>query len=97
MNFQRLFYALLLFRKITSITPNKIKITPHKILNVNCSLKNKTPTTIAVKGSKAPRIAVEVEPINLIAIVIVSIEIIVGNIDNPNVHIHKNGECKTCN
>lgn len=44
-------------------------------------MKNNTPTTIAVKGSNAPNIAVEVEPINFIAIVIVSIEIIVGKID----------------
>ena len=60
-------------------------------------MKNNTPTTIAVKGSNAPNIAVEVEPINFIAIVIVSIEIIVGKIDKPNVHNHKNGECNTCN
>lgn len=53
---------------------------PTMRLRVRGSLNTTTPKNIAVKGSSAPNIAVVVEPINLIAILIVSIEIIVGKI-----------------
>ena len=67
------------FFKIIWKTPIKIKITPLAILTVICSWKNIIPKKIAVNGSKAPSIAVVVEPINFIEIVIVSSDIIVGN------------------
>ena len=51
---------------------------------MSCSWKNKTPKNIAVKGSNAPKRAVVVEPISLIAIVIVSSETIVGITERPN-------------
>ena len=60
------------------------------------SPNNKMPKTVAVNGSSAPRIAVFVEPINFIAIVIVSNEIIVGIIA---IHIAKSyslGVLKIC-
>lgn len=75
------------------ITPPKIRTTPSIIRGVSLSWKNTTPKKIAVKGSKAPRIAVGVEPISLMAIVIVSREIIVGNTASAIVHNHKNGLC----
>ena len=56
-----------MFLVIISNTPDKINIIPRVILKVKCSLKNKIPKKIAVRGSKAPRIAVVVEPISLIA------------------------------
>ena len=64
-------------------TPNRIKRTPIEILKVKCSLKNTIPKNIAVKGSNAPRIAVFVEPISLIATFIVSSDIIVGSSARP--------------
>lgn len=80
-----------LFLVIISNTPDKINIIPRVILKVKCSLKNKIPKKIAVRGSKAPRIAVVVEPISLIAIVIVSRDIIVGNMERQITHSHING------
>lgn len=61
---------------------------PIQILMVNCSPNNVTPKNMAVKGSRAPKIAVVVEPTNLIAIVIVSREIIVGIIASAKAHNH---------
>ena len=75
--------ALCFFLKIIKNTPKRIKITPIIILKVNCSWKNNTPKNIAVKGSKAPKRAVVVEPMIFIAIVIVSREIIVGITESP--------------
>lgn len=49
-------------------------------LAVSTSPNTTTPKKTAVKGSSAPKIAVVVEPINLMATLIVSIEIIVGKI-----------------
>ena len=80
-----------MFLVIISNTPDKININPRVILKVKCSLKNKIPKKIAVRGSKAPRIAVVVEPISLIAIVIVSRDIIVGNMERQITHSHING------
>lgn len=80
-----------MFLVIISNTPDKINIIPRVILKVKCSLKNKIPKKIAVRGSKAPRIAVVVEPISLIAIVIVSRDIIVGNMERQITHSHING------
>lgn len=78
-------------------TPKRIKATPIIILSVSCSWKNKTPKNIAVKGSNAPKSAVVVEPISLIAIVIVSRETIVGIIESPNAYNHNKGLSKICN
>ena len=64
-------------------TPNNINAIPKIILKVKCSLNNKTPKNIAVKGSRAPRIAVFVGPASFIEIFIVSSEIIVGKSANP--------------
>ena len=72
-----------------NITPERIKIMPKIILRVNVSWKNKTPKNIAVSGSNAPKTAVLVEPISLMAIVIVSREIIVGKIASPIAKNHK--------
>ena len=79
------------------ITPKRIKDTPLTIRSVKCSLKKINPKNIAVIGSKAPSMAVFVEPINFIAMFIVSIEIIVGKIAKPKTHNHKNGLCNICN
>lgn len=51
----------------------------------------------AVNGSNAPRMAVFVEPISLIAIFIVSIEIIVGSKAKPKEYPHKIGLFSICN
>ena len=74
------------FFRIIKITPERIRIIPRIILKVSISPKNKTPKKSAVKGSNAPRIAVVVGPINLIAIFIVSREIIVGKSANATAH-----------
>ena len=66
-------------------------IIPIIILNVSCSWKMKTPIIIAVIGSKDPRIAAVVEPISLIDIVIVSIDIIVGKSASAMAHPHNIG------
>lgn len=71
-------------------------MTPMHILAVRCSWNTKTPKNIAVNGSNAPRIAVVVEPTSFIDIVIVSSEIIVGNIDSPIAKSHKKGLSKIC-
>ena len=80
-----------MFLVIISNTPDKINIIPRVILKVKCSSKNKIPKKMAVSGSKAQRIAVVVEPISLIAIVIVSRDIIVGNMERQITHSHING------
>ena len=84
------------FFKIIWKTPIKIKITPLAILTVICSWKNIIPKKIAVNGSKAPSIAVVVEPINFIEIVIVSSDIIVGNNAKPIANTHIDGVDKVC-
>ena len=72
-------------------TPLNIIKTPVTIFIVKCSLKNITPINIAVNGSNAPKIAVFVEPMNLIAMFIVSSEIIVGRIESPIALSHRIG------
>ena len=86
-----LFYLLqsvVFLRVITIMTPKSTKHTPAAILKVISSWKNIIPKNIAVKGSSAPNIAVLVEPINFMAIFIVSMEITVGNIASPAAHSH---------
>ena len=83
-NIQTKYYLFLC--KITKITPDKISPIPQIILKVRVSPKSKIPKNNAVKGSKAPIIAVFVAPINFIPNVIVSREIIVGKIASPNAH-----------
>lgn len=85
-----------MFLEIIRKTPNKINITPIEILKVKLSLKNRIPKNIAVNGSNAPNIAVFVEPINFIAIPIVSKEIIVGNIAKPITKSHAVVVVKPC-
>lgn len=72
-------------------------MTPMHILVVSCSWNTKTPKNIAVNGSNAPKIAVVVEPTSFIEIVIVSSEIIVGNIDSPIAKSQRYGLSKICN
>ena len=48
-------------------TPVRIKTIPNKRFLVKSSLKNKTLTATAITGSKAPMIAVGVDPIFLMA------------------------------
>ena len=79
------------------ITPESISIIPKTILRVRVSWKNKIPKNIAVNGSSAPNTAVFVEPINLIEIVIVSKDIIVGKIASPIVKSHRYGLSGICN
>ena len=92
---KKLIYACFIFFEIIRNTPNKINITPIDILRVRCSLKNNIPKNIAVSGSKAPKIAVFVEPISFIETVIVSREIIVGKIASPITNSHKIGVLST--
>ena len=75
---------------ITKITPDKTNIIPARIFRLIVSLNNSTPKNSAVIGSKAPKIAVLVAPIYLIARVIVSSDIIVGNIASPNIQRKQN-------
>lgn len=63
---------------------------------MSCSWNITTPKNIAVSGSKAPNIAVVVEPISFIATVIVSSDIIVGIIDNAIAQHHKSGLSIIC-
>jgi len=68
---------------MTKITPDKINPIPQNILKVKVSPKNNIPKNNAVNGSNAPIMAVFVAPINFIPNVIVSREIMVGNIASP--------------
>ena len=77
--------------EIIKSTPESIKNIPVAVFVVICSLKNSIPTSNDVKGSSAPSIAVVVEPINFIATVRVSSEIIVGNTARQIKHIHMKG------
>ena len=78
--------------KIYFLTTKNIPIITNKkpsILNREiCSLKTKTPTIIAVRGSSAPIIDVFVAPISFIAIFTVSIATIVGIIARPKTYIN---------
>lgn len=81
-------YVSLLY--ITQITPNIIDIIPATIFGLIVSLNNRIPKNNAVIGSKAPKIAVLVAPMSLIARVIVSSDIIVGNIASPSMQRKQN-------
>ena len=70
--------------KITIETPIRINSTPRIIVGVKCSPKNTIPQNNAVMGSRAPKIAVVVEPISFIAIIVVSKETMVGKIANAS-------------
>lgn len=54
-------------------------------------MKKTTPKNIAVKGSRAPRMAVMVEPTSFIDTVIVSSEIMVGKTARAIAKSHKSG------
>lgn len=62
-----------------------------------CSPNTHTPINTAVTGSKAPKIADKVGPINFMAIVMVSSEIIVGIIAEPSKQANMNQEFIGCN
>lgn len=94
--FYYLFCEVVVVFAIIKITPVKINKIPVVFLKVKCSENNKIPKKIAVNGSSAPKIAVFVEPINFMASVIVSNEIIVGITAKHNTNIHKNGLSKIC-
>ena len=79
--------------RITQITPNIINIIPAIIFKLIVSLNNRIPKNNAVIGSKAPKIAVRVAPMSLIARVIVSRDVIVGNIASPNMQMKQNQLC----
>lgn len=61
------------------VTARMIRMIPQHNRNVNDSPKTVTPKNTAVNGSKAPRIAVGVEPIYWTASVVQRKEIAVGN------------------
>ena len=79
------------------ITAAKIKIIPQTIFTDKCSWNTATPINTAVTGSKAPKMADNVGPINLMAIVIVSKEIMVGIMAEPIKQLSINQEFIGCN
>ena len=90
-----LFPYFFLFIIITK-TPSSIAKTPVHISADKCSWNTVSPIMRAVIGSKDPSMAAFVEPISLIDIVIVSIEIIVGNSANPRLSNHCEGVVNIC-
>ena len=62
----------------TMVTATIMSIRPMVLRMVSCSPKTVTPKNTAVTGSKAPRMAVGVEPIYCMAPVVQSRDIAVG-------------------
>ena len=83
--FVAIYYVLLLSLATTTIhTAIIIKTKPQVSRMVSVSLNTVIPKKMAVAGSKAPRIAVGVDPISWMAMVVVSKDIAVGN--KPKAH-----------
>ena len=70
---------------------------PRIMRGVSCSPKISTPKNKAVTGSKAPRIAVGVEPMYCMAFVIVTNEITVGKTASEIAFTHNKGVGISCN
>ena len=65
-------------------TATMIRTKPHVSRKVSVSLNTVMPKKMAVAGSKAPSMAVEVEPMCWIAMVVVSNDIAVGSRPKAN-------------
>ena len=72
-------WLVTLLPAIMRVTARMIRMIPQHNRNVSDSPKTVTPKNTAVNGSKAPRIAVGVEPIYWTASVVQRKEIAVGN------------------
>ena len=79
-----------------SVTATRIRTTPSRMRGVSCSPKTSTPKKSAVTGSRAPRMAVGVEPMRRMAPAIVTSETIVGKRASEMALIHSSGVGTGC-
>ena len=80
---------MILLPAMMNVTAKIISTIPRHSLGVSCSPKMVTPKKTAVTGSKAPSMAVGVEPMYWMACVVQRKEIAVENTANANRLPHK--------
>ena len=72
---------------MSRVTAVRMSTTPRQMRTVSRSPKTSVPTSKAVMGSKAPKMAAEVEPILRMLMVMATNEMMVGNNARQKAHI----------